>query len=95
MARGCPVVASQAGALPEVVGGAALLVTPGDPDALAAALDRLLTDESLADSLAAAGRRRAATFTWSACTAVHVAAYRAALGTAAPLRANGGSGDRS
>jgi glycosyltransferase involved in cell wall biosynthesis len=95
MARGCPVVASQAGALPEVVGGAALLVTPGDPDALAAALDRVLTDESLADSLTAAGRRRAATFTWSACTAVHLAAYQAALGTTTPLRANGGSGDRS
>jgi glycosyltransferase involved in cell wall biosynthesis len=80
MARGCPVVASQAGALPEVVGGAGLLVPPGDPDALAAALDRLLSDDSLAASLADGGRRRAGTFTWSACTAVHLAAYHAALG---------------
>jgi hypothetical protein len=84
MARGCPVVASQAGALPEVVGGAGLLVAPGDPDALAGALDRLLTDASLAASLGDAGRRRAATFTWSACTAVHLAAYQAALGIPAP-----------
>src|SRR5207244_3049452 len=69
MARGCPVVASDAGALPEVVGDAGLLVPPGDPDALAAVLDRLLTDDSLATSLGAAGHRRAATFTWSACSA--------------------------
>jgi glycosyltransferase involved in cell wall biosynthesis len=84
MARGCPVVASQAGALPEVVGDAGVLVPPGDPDALSAALDRLLTDDSLAATLAAAGRRRAATFTWSACTAAHLAAYHAALGLPTP-----------
>jgi glycosyltransferase involved in cell wall biosynthesis len=84
MARGCPVVASDAGALPEVVGDAGLLVPPGDPEALAAALDRVLTDDSLAAALGAAGHRRAATFTWSACTAAHVAAYHAALGLPAP-----------
>ena len=81
MARGCPVVASNAGALPEVVGDAGLLVPPGDPDALAGALGRLLEDDSLAASLGAAGHRRAATFTWSACTAAHLAAYHAALGS--------------
>jgi glycosyltransferase involved in cell wall biosynthesis len=80
MARGCPVVASDAGALPEVVGEGGLLVKPGDADALAGALDKLLTDPALAASLGAAGHRRAATFTWSACTAAHVAAYEAALG---------------
>jgi glycosyltransferase involved in cell wall biosynthesis len=80
MARGCPVVASKAGALPEVVGDAGLLVPPGDPDSLAAALDRILSDDALATSLGAAGHQRAATFTWSACTAAHLAAYDAALG---------------
>lgn len=98
MARGCPVVASDAGALPEVVGDGGVLVPPGDADALAGALDRLLTDDALAASLGAAGHRRAATFTWSACTAAHVAAYRAALGQAggpSDLPTDGGSGDRS
>ncbi|HEY0397239.1 MAG TPA: glycosyltransferase family 1 protein, partial [Acidimicrobiia bacterium] len=84
MARGCPVVASDAGALPEVVGDAGLLVPPGDPTALAAALHRVLSDESFAASLGAAGHQRAATFTWSACTAAHLAAYHAALGLPAP-----------
>jgi glycosyltransferase involved in cell wall biosynthesis len=80
MARGCPVVASKAGALPEVVGNAGVLVPPGDPDSLAAALDGILSDATAAASLVAAGHRRAATFTWSACTAAHLAAYEAALG---------------
>ncbi len=84
MARGCPVVVSDAGALPEVVGDAGVLVKPGDADALAGALDRILTDDALATALGAAGYRRAADFTWSACTAAHVAAYHAALGLPAP-----------
>jgi glycosyltransferase involved in cell wall biosynthesis len=93
MARGCPVVASDAGALPEVIGDAGLLVAPGDSDALSGALARVLTDDSLAAALGAAGHRRAATFTWAACTAAHIAAYDAALGV--PTRSTGGPGDPS
>jgi hypothetical protein len=57
-------------------------------------LERILTDDSLASSLGAAGHRRAAGFTWSACTAAHVAAYEAALGRASHpnLGATGGAG---
>jgi glycosyltransferase involved in cell wall biosynthesis len=82
MARGCPVVASRAGSLPEVVGDAGLLVPPGDRDALAGALAEVLGDDGLRARLGAAGRRRAAEFTWTACVDGHVAAYRVALRTA-------------
>jgi glycosyltransferase involved in cell wall biosynthesis len=92
MARGCPVVASRAGALPEVVGDAAVLVPPGDAGALAEALDGLLGDAARAGSLSAAGCRRAAAFTWSAHVGAHLGAYRAALGLAPPPTRTGANG---
>ncbi|HOX24929.1 MAG TPA: glycosyltransferase family 4 protein [Candidatus Krumholzibacteria bacterium] len=57
-ACGLPIVATRASSLPEIVrdGATGLLVAPGDPRALAAALDRLLRDGPLADALGAAGR---------------------------------------
>jgi glycosyltransferase involved in cell wall biosynthesis len=64
MACGVPVVCSHVSSLPEVVGDAALTVDPLDVEALAAALARLLEDESLRASLAARGLARAARFTW-------------------------------
>jgi alpha-1,3-rhamnosyl/mannosyltransferase len=65
MACGTAVVASRAGAIPEVVGDAALLVDPTDTEGLAAAMDRVLTDGSLREELAARGMARAAQFSWS------------------------------
>jgi glycosyltransferase involved in cell wall biosynthesis len=64
MACGTPVVAARAGALPEVVGDAGLLVDPRCIDALSAALDQVLRQPALAAELAAAGPRRAAGFDW-------------------------------
>jgi alpha-1,3-rhamnosyl/mannosyltransferase len=63
MACGAPVIVSNRGALPEVVGDAALVVEP-DPLAVADALRRVLTDEPLAQRLRSAGVRRAAGFDW-------------------------------
>jgi glycosyltransferase involved in cell wall biosynthesis len=61
MAAGLPVVASRVGGVPELVvdGETGLLVPPGDPAALAAALGRLVADAGLRDRLGAAGRQRA------------------------------------
>ena len=81
MACSTPLVATTAGALPEVVGDAALSVPPGDAEALAAAIGRLLDDDQLAARLGAAGRTRVGErFTWRAVAAQTVAWYRDYLG---------------
>ena len=64
MSAGVPVIAANAGALPEVVGDAAVLFNPADPDALAYALSRLATDEAWAFERGAAGLLRARAYTW-------------------------------
>jgi len=69
MAAGTPVVATAAGALPEVLGDAADLVPPGDADALAGALQRVLGDEAHRAALVARGRARAEATSWAASRA--------------------------
>jgi glycosyltransferase involved in cell wall biosynthesis len=65
MAAGVPVVAADAGALPETCGDAALLVSPDDPPGIAAALLEACWDETSRDGLIAAGLRRAAEHSWT------------------------------
>ncbi|MBX5491097.1 MAG: glycosyltransferase family 4 protein [Chloroflexi bacterium] len=79
MACGTPVVVSDAASLPEVVGDAGLTVPAEDTDALAAALARLLLDDALRAQLAAAGRARAAQFTWGAAAVRQLEVYRHVL----------------
>jgi glycosyltransferase involved in cell wall biosynthesis len=83
MAAGCPVVASNASCLPEVLGDAALLVDPGDETGLARAMESVLTDQQLRQRLIAAGRAQARKFTWERCAERTVDAYRLALQVAA------------
>ncbi len=64
MACGTPVVCSRTSSLPEVVGDAAILVEPGQVDALTKAMEDVLTDRDLASELSAQGLRRAGLFTW-------------------------------
>jgi glycosyltransferase involved in cell wall biosynthesis len=64
MAAGTPVVASNGSALPEVAGDAAVLVEPGDTEALGAALRLLARKEDLRRDLAERGMARARLFTW-------------------------------
>ena len=76
MAHGTPVLTSDRSSLPEVAGGAALLVDPLDRAAIAAGLVRLAGDTPLREQLAKAGRQRAAGLTWRATAAATWAAYR-------------------
>ena len=64
MACGCPVVASDAGALPETCGEAALFCSPDRPEEWARTMDALAGDDAQLLALSAAGERRAAEFTW-------------------------------
>jgi glycosyltransferase involved in cell wall biosynthesis len=80
MARGVPVVCSNAGSLPEVVGEAALLFDPRDEAAMAAALERLLSDENEAQRLARAGKARVAEFTWERTARLTLQSYARTLG---------------
>ena len=79
-AAGTPVIASTAGAIPEVAGDAALLSDPKDAEALAKNLQRILQDPGLRERQVAAGRARAARFTWSASAAAHREVYAAVAG---------------
>ena len=80
MAVGTPVVTTAAGAVPEVVGDAALVVPVGDPGALAHALRQVLQDEALAQDLADSGEARVLAFPWSATVDGIVGLYRRAVG---------------
>jgi glycosyltransferase involved in cell wall biosynthesis len=76
MACGIPVITSDRSALPEVAGGAALLVNPYKTEAILEALQRLSTDSDLREKLAEAGRIRAKLFTWEATVQKTYSAYR-------------------
>lgn len=79
MARGCPVVASDVGALREVGGDAARYVDPTSPASIAAAVGELLADPAERARLTAAGLARAKEFTWDAAAAVTAGALGRAL----------------
>jgi glycosyltransferase involved in cell wall biosynthesis len=65
MACGAPVIAATAGALPEVVGEAALMVDPRSAAAIAAAMGDLIREPALAARIGEAGCARSAHFRWS------------------------------
>jgi glycosyltransferase involved in cell wall biosynthesis len=81
MSRGVPAVVGAAGALPELALGAAISVKPDDVDAIAGALERLLSDAQLRLKLGEEGRRRATDFTWDRAAEQTLAVLRQ-IGTA-------------
>jgi glycosyltransferase involved in cell wall biosynthesis len=80
MACGVPTVVSDRGSLPEVVGDTGLLIDPDQPEALAGALARALTDDAFRARSAQAGLDRARTFTWTQTAQTTLAVYRRVLG---------------
>ena len=83
MAAGVPLVASNRGALPEVVGDAGILVDPEDEKGMAAHVMDVLGDRELRARLIAAGRRRARLFSWEATAVKTLEVYRRVHGSAA------------
>ena len=69
LACGAPTVTSAGTVMAEIVGDAALLADPRDPAAIAAAIARLLNDDTLRATLRASGPHQAAPFTWARAAA--------------------------
>jgi len=84
MASGTPLIASRTGALPEVTGDAALLVTPGDPEELAVALRMLHDSAAERERLSALALRRVQErFAWPAVARATADQYYRAIAAAA------------
>ncbi len=82
MACGTPVIATRAGALPEIVGeyGTGILVPPADPPALAAAIKRLLADRPLRQRMGEAARKRIEeSFSWEVAARKTLEVYEEVL----------------
>jgi glycosyltransferase involved in cell wall biosynthesis len=92
MTVGVPVITSDRGSLPEVVGDAGLLVSPTDPEELAAAMQRVVGDAKLAASLGARGARRSLMFDWTTSATALRETYAALM---AERGAPGGAGGRT
>jgi glycosyltransferase involved in cell wall biosynthesis len=75
MSAGIPVVATNRGALPEVLGDGGMLVDPTSQAEMAAALETVIADDRAAETWARAGLARAQTFTWSTAAATLRRAY--------------------
>lgn len=79
MARGVPVACSNASAIPEVAGDAALLFDPERVEEISTAISSLLRDVALRTRLAEAGRRRAAEFNWERTARGTIESYHRSL----------------
>lgn len=80
-ACGTPVLASNTSSLPEVAGDSALLVDPLDVNAMAEAMERLLVDTQLRQSLREAGQKNIQRFSWARCAEETLAVLERLPGT--------------
>jgi glycogen(starch) synthase len=78
MQAGLPIVASKTGGIPDVIedGVNGLLVPPGDPEALARAIDRILSDRDLARRLSEGAHQRGKDYDWEVLAEQVLAVYR-------------------
>lgn len=81
MSSGVPVVTSNVSSMPEVAGGAALLVNPNDVESISDALVRGLLDEEWRHEAIARGLKRSQELTWSRCASATVDVYKKVSGT--------------
>jgi glycosyltransferase involved in cell wall biosynthesis len=79
MTAGVPVVASNRGSLPDLLGDAGSLVDPDDASDLAHAIEAMLTDQAYADRCAALGVERARMFRWARTAERVYEAYQRAI----------------
>lgn len=82
MASGTPVITSNCSSLPEVAGDAAILIDPYDIQAMADAIQQVLSDPSLAATLRVKGLARAKTFSWKRTAEETIAVYERVCGRA-------------
>ncbi len=78
---GTPVIVSNIKVMPEVVGDAALLIDPHDEEALAIAMNRLLTDNTLRQELITKGLKRASIFSWEQTARETLDVYHQTIGS--------------
>src|SRR5262249_48065344 len=82
MACGCPVITSNVSCLPEVAGGAALLVNPYSVQDIANAMQMIVSDSALRASLRDKGLKRAEFFSWKRTACQTLSAYERAFSQA-------------
>ena len=76
MACGTPILTSTTTAMPEIAGDAAIYVNPYDHEDIAAAMERLFSNQPLRQQLAATGSARALSFSWDRTARQILSAYR-------------------
>lgn len=88
LSAGCAVITSNTSGMPEVVGNAGLLVTPGDIGQIRAALQRLMQDDVLRATLRERARLRIAELSWQRVLEQHVALYERIVDAASNAKAS-------
>ena len=79
MSFDCPVVCSGVSSIPEVVGEAAELFDPYKPESIRMAIERVVSDDALKQTLIARGRARIKLFSWERCARETLDVYRKVL----------------